>query len=32
MLAGAARLYERMADDFEGDKQEIAALDRFLGR
>ncbi len=32
MLAGAARLYERMADDFEGDKQEIAALDKFLGR
>ena len=32
MLAGAARLYERIADDFEGDKQEIAALDAFLGR
>ena len=32
MLAGAARLYERIADDFEGDKDEIAALDRFLGR
>ena len=32
MLAAAARLYERIADDFEGDKQEIAALDKFLGR
>ncbi len=32
MLAGAARLYERMAADFDGDKEEIAALDRFLGR
>jgi len=32
MLAAAARLYERIAEDFEGDKQEIAALDTFLGR
>ena len=32
MLSAAARLYERMADDFEGDKDEIAALDKFLGR
>ena len=32
MLSGAARLYERIADDFNGGKEEIAALDRFLGR
>ncbi len=32
MLAGAARLYQRMADDFDGDKAEIAVLDKFLGR
>ncbi len=31
MLAAAARLYERMAADFDGDKDEIAALDKFLG-
>ena len=30
MLAGAARLYERLADDVEGKKSEIDALDRFL--
>jgi 3-hydroxyisobutyrate dehydrogenase-like beta-hydroxyacid dehydrogenase len=32
MLSAAARLYERIADDFEGDKDEIAALDKFVGR
>lgn len=32
MLAAAARLYESIAADFEGDKNEIAALDRFVGR
>ncbi len=32
MLAAAARLYERMATDADGDKREIAALDSFLGR
>jgi len=32
MLAAAARLYERIAEDFEGDKDEIAMLDTFLGR
>ena len=30
MLAAAARLYERLADDVEGKKSEIDALDRFL--
>ena len=29
---GAARLYERLAEDFAGDKAEIAALEAFLGR
>jgi L-threonate 2-dehydrogenase len=32
MLAAAARLYERLAEDFEGDRQEIAALGEFLGQ
>ncbi|HZD89424.1 MAG TPA: DUF1932 domain-containing protein [Pseudolabrys sp.] len=32
MLAAAARLYQRIAADVEGDKQETAALDEFLGR
>ncbi len=30
MLEGAARLYERMAADFDGDKNEIKTLDKFL--
>jgi len=30
MLAAAARLYERLADDVGGEKNEIGALDRFL--
>jgi len=30
MLAAAARLYERIADDFEGEKRETGALDKFL--
>jgi len=32
MLAAAARLYESIAEDFEGDRQDIAVLDAFLGR
>ncbi len=32
MLSAAARLYERIAEDFEGDRDEIAALDKFVGR
>jgi 3-hydroxyisobutyrate dehydrogenase-like beta-hydroxyacid dehydrogenase len=32
MLAAAARLYERIADDFEKEKNEIGVLDRFLNR
>jgi putative dehydrogenase len=30
MLAAAARFYERIAQDFEGEKKEIGELDRFL--
>jgi 3-hydroxyisobutyrate dehydrogenase-like beta-hydroxyacid dehydrogenase len=30
MLAAAARLYERIAEDFAGEKKEIEALDKFL--
>jgi putative dehydrogenase len=30
MLAAAARLYERIARDFDGEKKEIGELDRFL--
>jgi L-threonate 2-dehydrogenase len=30
MLAAAARLYERLADDVGGEKKEIGALDQFL--
>ena len=32
MLAAAARLYERIAADFDGGKEEIAALDKFVER
>jgi L-threonate 2-dehydrogenase len=32
ILGGTARLYERLAEDFAGDKDEIAALEAFLGR
>ncbi len=32
MLSAAARLYERIAADADGDKDEIAILDAFLGR
>ena len=32
MLAAAARLYERIAADVEGGKDEVGALDRFLNR
>ena len=32
MLSAAARLYERFAADYEGDKNEIGKLDRFLDR
>ena len=30
MLEAAARLYERIAEDVDGDKKEIGALDKFL--
>jgi len=30
MLEGAARLYERIAEDFEGEKKEIGEMDEFL--
>jgi 3-hydroxyisobutyrate dehydrogenase-like beta-hydroxyacid dehydrogenase len=30
MFAAAARLYERIAQDFEGEKKEIAALNKFV--
>ena len=32
MLAAAARLYERIADDFDKEKNEIGVLDRFLNK
>jgi 3-hydroxyisobutyrate dehydrogenase-like beta-hydroxyacid dehydrogenase len=32
MFAAAARLYERIAADFENDKKEVAALDKFCGK
>ena len=32
ILEGTARLYERLAADFAGGKDEIAALEAFLGR
>jgi 3-hydroxyisobutyrate dehydrogenase-like beta-hydroxyacid dehydrogenase len=32
ILSGMARLYERLAQDYAGDKHEIAALEAFLGR
>ena len=32
MLTAAARLYERIAQDFEGDKKETGSLDDFLGK
>ena len=31
MLEAAARFYERIAADFEGEKEEVGALDKFLG-
>jgi hypothetical protein len=30
MLSAAARLYERIAKDFDGEKEEIGAIDRFF--
>jgi Domain of unknown function (DUF1932) len=30
MLSAAARLYERIAEDFEGGKAEVGELDKFL--
>jgi len=30
MLSAAARLYERIAEDFEGEKKEVGAMDEFL--
>jgi 3-hydroxyisobutyrate dehydrogenase-like beta-hydroxyacid dehydrogenase len=32
MLTAAARLYERIAEDYEGEKKETGALDDFLGK
>lgn len=32
MFAAAARFYEDMAEDFDGDNAETAALDKFIGR
>jgi L-threonate 2-dehydrogenase len=32
LYEGAARFYERMADDFSGDRKAAAALERFLGK
>jgi 3-hydroxyisobutyrate dehydrogenase-like beta-hydroxyacid dehydrogenase len=32
ILSGMARLYERLAQDYAGGKEEIAALEAFLGR
>jgi putative dehydrogenase len=32
MLTAAARLYDRLAEDFEGKKEEIGLLDRFLDK
>lgn len=32
MLSAAARLYERIAEDFEGEKKEIVEIDKFLKR
>jgi putative dehydrogenase len=32
MLAAAARFYERIAEDFEGEKIEIGELDKFVGK
>ncbi len=32
MLTAAARFYENIAEDFNGEKQEIAAMEKFLGR
>lgn len=31
MLEAAARFYERIAEDFDGDKKEVAAMDKFIG-
>jgi putative dehydrogenase len=31
MMEAAAEFYERIAADFEGDKQEIGAMDKFIG-
>ena len=30
MLDAAARLYERVAKDVDGDKKEVGAMDKFL--
>ncbi len=32
MLSAAARLYERIAEDFDGQKEEVGKLDRFLNK
>jgi 3-hydroxyisobutyrate dehydrogenase-like beta-hydroxyacid dehydrogenase len=31
MMEAAAKFYERIADDFDGDKQEVGAMDKFVG-
>jgi hypothetical protein len=31
MMEAAATFYERIAADLEGDKQEIGAMDKFIG-
>jgi L-threonate 2-dehydrogenase len=32
MLTAAARLYERIAEDVDGEKKEVGTLDRFIGK
>jgi putative dehydrogenase len=32
MLSAAARFYERIAEDFEGEKKEIAVMNKFVGK
>ena len=32
MLTAAARFYQRIAEDYEGKKDEVALLERFLER
>jgi L-threonate 2-dehydrogenase len=32
LYEGAAHFYERIAEDFEGEKEDVAALTKFLGK